>query len=203
MHIHKALADLQEIQSVFVRTRRFRLLRATIVLSTALLGIFGAVLQPMLLDHAHEQFGLHYVVYWSTIALIGAIGALIGVAYRYYRSPSRWDRELWMEAAWLFMPSLGVGAVITVAIATQYPDLANLLPSLWMLLFGLGVWSVAKVFTRAMSFVAGYYLLVGSMALLLAARYPFAPALMFCGFGIGQLLMGGVLAYDEKTHNVE
>lgn len=203
MHIHQALADLQEIQSAFVRTRRFRLLRATIVLSTALLGIFGAVLQPLLLDRAHEQFGLHYVLYWSTIALVGSCGALIATAYRYYCWPNRWDRELWMEAAWLFVPSLAVGAVMTAAIAAQYPDLVNLLPAMWMLLFGLGVWSAAKVFSRAMSFVAGYYLLAGSISLLLAASYPFAPTVMFCGFGIGQLLMSGVLAYDEKTQAAE
>jgi hypothetical protein len=203
MHIHKALADLQEIQSAFVRTRRFRLLRATIVMSTALLGIFGAPLQPMLLDQTHEQFGLHYVIYWSAIALVGSCGALLGVAYRYYRSPSRWDREIWIEAAWLFVPSLAVGAVITVAIAGQYPELVNLLPAMWMLLFGLGVWSAAKVFSRAMSVVAGYYLLAGSVSLLLASKYPFAPAVMFCGFGIGQILMSGVLAYDEKTQATE
>ena len=169
------------------------------MLITALLGILGALLQSILLDQSHEQFSLHYIVYWGTIAMIGACGALTAVAYRYYRSPSRWDREMWIEAAWLFVPSLLVGGVITVAIAAQYPELADLLPSIWMLLFGLGIWSVAKVFSRATYLVASYYFIAGSVSLLAAAKYPFAPAMMFIGFGIGQLLMSGVLAYDEKT----
>ncbi len=69
---------------------------------------------------------------------------------------------------------------------------------MWLLCFGLGVWSSAKVFPRSMYLVAAYYLLLGTVAMLLADRWVFSPIWMGLGFGMGQFLMSGVLAYDDK-----
>lgn len=200
MHIHQALADVRQIQSVLAKTERFRLLRATTVAATAVLAFLGAWLQAWLVGEASES-PLAYAVYWSAIASAGAGCALLASAWRYWGRPTSWDRAMWLEASRSFVPALAVGGLLTAVIALRYPSVASLLPGIWSLLFGLGVWATTRVFPRGMSGVALYYLIVGVVAILFAERWAFSPWWMSVAFGGGQLLMCGVLAYEERQQS--
>ncbi len=202
MHIHQALADVRQIQAVLAKTERFRLLRATTVVATSLLAIVGASLQVWFVGDASKAT-LAYVIYWSVIAAAGASCAVLATAWRYWVRPTSWDRQLWLEASWSFVPSLLVGGLLTAVIALRYPDIAVALPGIWSLLFGLGVWSAARLFPRAMTGVASYYFAVGAAALVLAEYWPYLPLWMAVAFGGGQAIMCGVLAYDERQQTRE
>lgn len=197
MHIHQALADVRQIQSVLAKTSQFRLLRATTVAATALLAILGAGLQAWIVGDASES-PVTYAVYWSAIAGVGAGCAILATAWRYWVRPNSWDRGLWFEASRSFVPSLAVGGFLTAVITMRYPQMAATLPGIWSLLFGLGVWSTTKIFPRAMSLVAAYYFVVGLAALVMADKWPFSAFWMAVAFGGGQFFMSGVLAYDER-----
>jgi hypothetical protein len=200
MELRQALAQLHDMQATFQQVRQFRLLRAVTVFATSLLGIVGSCLQPLILpDHQVYSF----VVYWSSIAGVAILITLLSVYVKYSQSRARWDRELWLEAAIRFVPSIMVGAIITATWCWHQTLAVIYLPGMWLLCFGLGVWSSAKVFPRSMYLVAGYYFLAGTLALLFADRWVFSPVWMGGGFGIGQLLMSGVLAYDEQKSNTE
>ena len=197
MHIHQALSDVRQIQAVLAKTERFRLLRATTVATTAVLACLGAALQTWIVDDASEA-PLAYAVYWSVIAAAGAGCAILATAWRYWGRPTSWDRALWLEASRSFVPALIVGGLLTTVIGLRYPGAASMLPGIWSLLFGLGVWATTRIFPRGMAGVAGYYLAVGVAALILAERWVFSPWWMAVAFGGGQLLMCGVLAYEER-----
>ncbi len=160
----------------------------------------GALLQPILLIGDSEHFASHYCWYWSRggddrkapYRLPELAGDTISCR-------AVGTAELWSEAAWLFIPSLAVGTVLTITIAVQANELACYLPAIWMLLFGLGVWSAAKLFSRGMIAVALYYFITGKVDTCFHQHSPFSPYFMICGFGIGQILMTGVIAYDEKS----
>ncbi len=200
MHIHQALADVRQIQAVLSKTERFRLLRATTVAATAVLAILGAGLQAWIVGDASVS-PLAYAVYWSVIAAAGAGCALLASAWRYWGRPTSWDRAMWFEASRGFVPSLAVGGLLTAVIALRYPAVATLLPGMWSLLFGLGVWTTTRVFPRGMSGVAVYYLVVGVAAVIMAEKSALSPWWMAVAFGGGQLLMCGVLAYEERQQN--
>lgn len=202
MHIHQALADVRQIQAVLAKTERFRLLRATTVAATACLAIAGASLQHWFVGNASEA-PLAYAIYWSAIAGAGAGCAVLATAWRYWGRPTSWDRGLWFEASRSFVPSLVVGGLLTAVIATRYTEAAAALPGIWGLLFGLGVWSAARLFPRAMAGVAAYYFLIGTVALIMAEKWSFSPLWMAAAFGVGQAVMCGVLAYDERQQSRE
>ena len=200
MHIHQALADVRQIQAVLAKTERFRLLRATTVAATALLAFFGAALQAWSVGDASED-PLAYFVYWSVIAAAGAGCAILATAWRYWGRPTSWDRALWFEASRSFVPALAVGGLLTAVIALRHPGAATLLPGIWSMLFGLGVWATTRIFPRSMSGAALYYFVVGVVALVFADNWPFSPLWMAAAFGGGQLLMCGVLAYEERQQS--
>jgi hypothetical protein len=202
MHIHQALADVRQIQAVLAKTERFRLLRATTVAATVLLAVVGASLQVLCIGNAGDS-PFAYAVYWSVIAGAGAGCAVMATAWRYWVRPTSWDRGLWFEASRGFVPSLVVGGLLTAVIAVRYPEMTVALPGVWSLLFGLGVWSAARLFPRAMAGVAAYYFSVGTVALILTEKWPYSSLWMAVAFGGGQLIMCGVLAYDERQQSSE
>lgn len=200
MHVHQALADVRQIQTVLAKTERFRLLRATTVGTTACLAIVGASLQAWFVGNPAEA-PFRYAVYWSVIAAVGACCAIMATAWRYWVRPTSWDRELWFEASRSFVPALAVGGLLTGVIVWRYQEMAGALPGIWSLLFGLGVWSAARLFPRTMSGVAAYYFLAGTLALMSAEKGLYSPLWMAVAFGGGQLIMCGVLAYDERQQS--
>ncbi len=106
MKLRQALDHLHDIQATFQQVRQFRLLRAITVLATSLLGIVGSCVQRLVLSG--DQV-LDFVVYWSSIAGIAILITLTSVYIKYAQSRTRWDRELWLEAALRFVPSIMVG----------------------------------------------------------------------------------------------
>jgi hypothetical protein len=93
-----------------------------------------------------------------------------------------------------FLPCLVVGALITVAIAVVAPETAWMLPGLWALVFGLGVFASARLFPRPVVWVAAYYLLAGTACLASGKRFEtLSPWMMAATFGVGQLLAAAIV----------
>jgi len=66
----------------------------------------------------------------------------------------------------------------------------------------LGVFASARLFPRAVVWVAGYYLLAGVGCLAGAKRLePLSPYLMACTFGVGQLFAAAIVYWSvERKH---
>jgi hypothetical protein len=87
-------------------------------------------------------------------------------------------------------PPLLAGAVISLAIYST--GLGHLLPSIWLLLYGVGVMSAGTFSVRVVPVMGLCFMLAGIAALFCPA--PWANAVMAAGFGGLHILFGTIIA---------
>jgi len=68
-----------------------------------------------------------------------------------------------------------------------------ILPGLWQVIFSLGIFSSCRFLPRPMIAAGVWYMLTGLLCLTLDGRRAFEPWTMGLAFGIGQLLVAGIL----------
>ena len=89
---------------------------------------------------------------------------------------------------------LRAGALLTFVLFRFAPETAWLLPALWQILFGLGLFASSRLLPRPIAFVGGFYLVTGLLCVVLArGEHAFSPLAMGVPFGAGQLLASAVL----------
>ena len=77
-----------------------------------------------------------------------------------------------------------------------------MLPGLWSLLFGVGVFSSRRFLPRGTSVVGGWYLISGLVSITVSApRSLFSSWEMGVIFGVGQSLAAGVLYWNLERKN--
>jgi hypothetical protein len=97
---------------------------------------------------------------------------------------------------------MAAGGLVTPVLAT--PEHAWLLPGLWQVLFGLGIFASYRLLPPATFWVALFYLLAGVVCLLIArGEAALTPWAMGVPFGVGQLLAAGVLYWTLERGNGE
>ena len=83
---------------------------------------------------------------------------------------------------------------MTVILVRFAPQSLPLLPGLWQITFSLGVFASCRFLPRRLALVGVWYLGCGLLALALAGgRHAYSPWVMGLGFGVGQLLVAGLL----------
>ncbi|MFD0936869.1 hypothetical protein ACFQ12_17000, partial [Methylobacterium trifolii] len=96
------------------------------------------------------------------------------------------DAMVW-NAIEVFLPSAGAGACLGLVIARFAPEQVWMLPGLWQVLMGLGLFASARILPRAVQGVGAWYLLAGLVVLALASgSHGLSPWLMGVPFLVGQ-----------------
>lgn len=171
----------------------FRGYRSHSVGLTGFLGIAAAMVQGDYLDQPSGQLG-QYVDYWVGVALVNLL--IIGAEfwYQWTQAPTPLGQRLTVLAIQKLVPSFAAGAVITATLLLQEPASGWMLPGLWSILFGLGVFSSASLLPRPIRWVGAYYLVAGSLCLMVGkGEAAFSPWLMAGTFGVGQILGAVIL----------
>ena len=201
MEVHEAAAQINHIWTQIARTDRFRGYRPATVAGTGMFGILAAVVQPWFVPAPVDNPDA-YLLLWVTVATacVVLVGCELGTAF--LRSESRLERTLTRQAVRHFVPCLCGGALLTWFISEYHTESVVLLPGLWAICFGLGIFASMPYVTPAVFWVGLYYLLAGGLCLgggsHGAALQPWA---MGGTFGIGQLLMAGVLLTAEERRD--
>jgi hypothetical protein len=96
-----------------------------------------------------------------------------------------------------FLPAAVTGALLTLVLTRFDPQALWIAPGLWQIAYGLGIFASCRFVPRALAFVGGWYVACG-LASLAFAQGPaaFSPWSMGLAFGIGQLLVAGVLVLE-------
>lgn len=201
MELREALDQISEIRDHLARTETFEGYRSATVATSGLLAIAAAGVQTALIPDPTGQFEA-YLGLWVGVAIVSAAIAGIEMFVRCRRAASETAVRLTRMVVEQFLPCIVVGALLTVAIAVVAPETAWMLPGLWSLVFGLGVFASARLLPRAVVWVAGYYLLAGVACLAGAKRLePLSPWLMACTFGGGQLFAAAIVYWSvERKH---
>jgi hypothetical protein len=100
-----------------------------------------------------------------------------------------------------FLPCLAVGAVLTAAIAGAGEGLW-LLPGLWQMLFGMGIFASRRLLPDAVLWPALFYLAAGAAVLVFArGAHALSPWAMGVPFAVGQAVTAAVLYFSLERHD--
>jgi hypothetical protein len=103
-----------------------------------------------------------------------------------------------------FIPAGVVGALLSVVLFHSAPASLWMLPGLWQILFGLGLFAACRSLPKPMQAAAVWYLLAGLTNLALTseanALSPWAMAVPYC---IGQFLIAAVLHRESGGEDAE
>lgn len=187
MHdLDKALADIVAIRSQIARETAFRGLGSATLAATGLLALATAGGQALWLGDPSARpllfFGLWIATAFAAIGLIGV--ETIRRSRRLHSGLA--DAMVW-NAIEGFLPAAGAGACLALVLARFAPDQIWMLPGLWQVLVGLGLFASARILPRAVQGAGAWYLLAGLTGLAIASEsQALSPWLMGLPFAVGQ-----------------
>jgi hypothetical protein len=200
MELQRALAQVAAIQDQITRSDVYRGYRSLPVAASGVIGLAAAWLQPRGL----ASDPLSFVVYWMIVAVCAGFVGVSEIVYNYVVRDEALARQRTRRVVGQMLPSLLAGAIVTVCLSHLSAALVPLLPGLWAICFGLGIFASKLYLVRASGWVALYFYVMG-VALLWMATGPettLTPWSVGGTFGVGQLLTAAVLYWNLETENV-
>ncbi len=200
MELHEALKQVSIIRFRMAQAETFHGYRARPTAISGLIAFAAAAAQSVLVPDPTADFRGYLLVWFGAAALaILVTGAELVAHCRSSAAPL--SREKASAALTLLLPALLAGGAITLVIATRIPGAIGLLPGLWQLLYGLGLFSSLRVLPRELVVMAITYLVSGAGVLALgASSASLSPWAMGMPFGLGQILGAWLLWRTERCH---
>ena len=201
MELRDALSQISEIRQLMARSEVYRGYRSLTVGFSGVLALLGAVFQPQFVASPGSDLG-PYLIFWIGIAAVSAIVAGTEMWWRTRRTDSARLRQMTRLAVEQIAPSFVVGALLTLCIARNAPHVSWMLPGLWSLVFGLGVFASFRLLPRKVFWVGVYYVLCGLGCLVWGqGANAFSPWQMGTSFGGGQLMSAAILYWTLERSN--
>ena len=194
MDVPQALDRIEEIHAQIAKGEVFRGYRPVPVALAGGIGLLAGWLQPRFVP---EGDAARFLAWWLGAAVlnVGLNAAVIAAGFARCRDP--FARRHTRQVVGQFLPCLLAGAVVSLALPAADPGLVRVLPGLWALLFGLGVFASRPYLARATGWVALFFVVGGS------ALVSFPPATLSrlglvhgAVFGLGLLAAALVLHLD-------
>jgi hypothetical protein len=200
--LNKAIGDISNIRRQVARSTEFRGYGPATLAATGLFALAAAAAQAFWLPDPANHIPT-YLAIWITTAIVSA--ALIGTQMlaRTHRIHSGLADEMIRMAVEQFLPSMGAGALLTIAISRYVPAAAWMLPGLWQLTFSLGVFSSCRFLPRPMLVAGVWYMVTGLLCIAMAGNRALSPWAMGVPYGAGQLLVAGVLLLNGSEEEDE
>jgi len=193
--LHKALADIGSIRQQVAAGTMFRGFGPTVVAATGLLAAVTATVQSIWLD----ALGRHPVVFlavWAATAAISA--ALIGAEMiaRTRRHHGGLADAMLINAIEQALPAGVAGGAVALVLIQLAPETLWVLPGLWQVLVGLGIFASVRSLPRAVAWAGTWYVAAGVVVLALSSQtQALSPWAMGLPFVIGQLLLATILHF--------
>jgi hypothetical protein len=199
MDLSRALGQLADIHQQIAKGEIYRGYRSVPIAASGLIGFGAAWTQAPGLG-VNDPVG--FVLYWTAIAGCAALVGTSEIIFNYVVRDDRADRRRTRQVVGQFLPSVLAGAIITASLVHLSAALVPLLPGLWAICFGLGIFASRPYLPRASGWVALFYYVAG-IALLWVARGPEPLRAWWVGgtFGTGQLLAAFVLFWNLERDN--
>lgn len=197
MELRDALTQIADIRQQMAKSEVYRAYRPLTTAFSGVVAIAAAIVQPIVAPVPREHIQ-NYLTVWLVAAAISIVAVAIELTLRARRSshPLRW--ELTGHAIEQFMPAIVAGGLVTYVLAAYAGESAWLLPGLWAIFFGLGVFASRRLLPKLTYLVGGFYLLCGLIYISLKYRAMYSPWMMGLTFGIGQLSAGAMLYFSQE-----
>ena len=163
MDLTNALDRIEEIHAQIAKGEVFRGYRPVPVAVAGAIGLLAGWLQPRVLPAGDDGTG--FLWYWLSVAALNVvlIGGVVGAAH--LREPDAFARRHTRQVVGQFVPCLAAGAAVSLTLPALDPGLVRLLPGIWALLLGLGVFASRPYLARATGWVALFFILSGTALL--------------------------------------
>ena len=152
------------------------------------LPIVAGILVATLLNHA--------LAAWAITA--GVSAALIGAEMiaRTRRHHGGLADAMLMNAVEQALPAGVAGVAIALVLVQFAQDTLWVLPGLWQVLVGLGIFASVRSLPRSVAWAGTWYVAAGLVVLALSSQtQTLSPWAMGAPFVVGQLLLGGILHF--------
>jgi hypothetical protein len=200
--LHKALADIGRIRVQLAAGTMFRGFGPAVIAVSGLLAVAVAIGQSGGVLPAEPP--LPFLVTWVVVAIAASLLIGIEMRARTHRQHAGLADAMLLSAVEHFLPFGAAGAAIAAIVMRNAPELAWLLPGLWQMLVGLGLFAAIRFLPRTVILAAAWYLIAGAVVLMLtSASRTLGPWDMGLPFGIGQLLLAAILRIAEGDADAE
>ena len=199
MELDRALAQVAEIQDQLTRADVYRGYRSVPVAGSGIIGLFAAWLQPAGLP----ADPLAFVGYWIVIAICAGFVGVSEIVYNYVVHDEALARRRTRRVVGQMLPSLLGAAIITGSFVHLSAELVSLLPGIWAICFGIGIFASRPFLVRASGWAALYFYAAGVALLWTAqAHEPLSGWSVGGTFGVGQLLTAAVLYWNLENEKI-
>ncbi len=185
------LQDIAHLRDRLAASSRFQGFAPRLV---ALTGCFAAALG--LWQHARQDDNL---LAWMLLAAVCALLIGIEAVGRARKAHRAMADKMLASTLNRFLPVATAGAILGAVVLVRMPDLARVLPGLWQLLMGIGIFAMLSGLPRLMTIAGVFYFASGTVSLLLSGgAAPPTPWLMAVPFATGQLLVAAILHLGSR-----
>jgi hypothetical protein len=200
--LNKALQDISSIRRQVARSTEFRGYGPTTLAATGGIAILAAGVQAVWLPNPANRMPV-YLAIWISTAIVSAALIAVQTITRSHRVHSGMADEMIRMAVEQFLPAAGAGALLTIVLVGSVPSVLWMLPGLWQITFSLGVFSSCRFLPRPMAAAGAWYLLSGLTCVTLADSRALSPWAMGIPYGVGQLLVAGILFFTAQEGSDE
>lgn len=194
--LNKALGDISSIRRQ-ARSTEFRGYGPATLAATGGIAMVAAGVQSVWLPNPANRIPV-YLEIWVSTAILSAALIAVQTITRSHRMHSGMADEMIRMAVEQFLPAAGAGALLTIVLIGSVPAALWMLPGLWQITFSLGVFSSCRFLPRPMAAAGAWYLLTGLACIALADGRALSPWTMGVSYGVGQLLVAGILFFTAQ-----
>jgi hypothetical protein len=190
--LYKALGDISSIRKQMANTTEFRGYGPATLAATGVFAILAAATQALWLPDPANHIPA-YLAIWISTAVLCAFLTGIQMYTRTRRIHSGLSNEMLRMAVEQFLPSAGTGFLVTIVLVHYVPHAVWMIPGLWQVIFGLGIFSSCRFLPRPMIVAGAWYLLTGLSCLAMGGIRSLSPWTMGISYGVGQILVAAIL----------
>ncbi|MDE2347877.1 MAG: hypothetical protein KGL92_05180 [Gammaproteobacteria bacterium] len=195
---YDALSDIHAIRGQIARGTEFRGYGPASIAATGVLALGIAAIEAWRFAAASIDMTV-FLETWAAAAAVSVAFTGIETIVRARRVHRGFAQEMIQSAAEQFVPALASGFLLTVVLLRFEPHALWMLPGLWQLMFSLGVFASCRFLPRQMFVVGFWYLCTGLCCIAIGAAHALSPWAMGIPFGVGQLLVAGVLQFGYRS----
>jgi hypothetical protein len=200
--LYRALGDISSIRKQMASTTEFRGYGPATLAGTGLLAMLAGGVQRLWVPNPANHVSA-YLSVWISTAVVCATLAGVQMYTRTRRIHSGMSNEMLRMAVEQFMPSVGAGLFLTIVVVHYVPAVSWMLPGMWQIIFGLGVFSSCRFLPRPMNAAGAWYVLTGLGCIAIGVNGAFSPWEMAIPFGVGQLLVAAILQLNRSEDGDE
>ena len=194
--LQQALSEIHSIRTQVAHGTEFRGYGPASIAASGILALLVAAVQTPWMAKSGKADPTVWLGIWAGTAVVSVFLTGLETFVRARRVHVGFAREMVQSAVAQFLPAVMVGFLLAVVMMRVAPQECWMLPGLWELIFGLGVFASCRFLPRQMFAVGVWYLAAGLFCLVAgSATRSLSPWTMGIPFGVGQLLVAAVLQF--------